>query len=330
LGQISIVVVNWNGKRFLNECLDSIREQVYRPSAVILVDNGSNDGSVSFVAKNYPEVQIIALPENSGFSKANNIALGAVGTQYVALLNNDAVAHPFWLKSLVDALETHPEAGFAASKMLFYDKPGIIDRAGDAYTAAATGLLRGRGLTSDNYNEPEWIFGACAGAALYRAEMLEDIGLFDDDFFLIYEDVDLSFRAQLRGFKCLYVPEAIVYHKASSSVVHDSPISVYYSHRNLEWVYIKNMPATLIPRTIFPHVIYNIGSFCFFTATGRMRAFVKAKLDALKDLQKVLEKRRQIQENRKVNNDYIWNLLDRERFLPRLMMRYRLSKGPNN
>jgi GT2 family glycosyltransferase len=131
-------------------------------------------------------------------------------------------------ESLIGALESCPEAGFAASKMLYYDNPEIIDRAGDSYTRAGAG---------------EWIFGACAGAALYRTRMLRDTGIFDEDFFLLYEDVDLSFKAQLKGYKCLYVPEAIVHHKASSSIIYDSPTSVYYGHRNLEWVYIKNMPA---------------------------------------------------------------------------------------
>ncbi|MCK4467746.1 MAG: glycosyltransferase family 2 protein, partial [Desulfobacterales bacterium] len=266
---VSVIIVNWNGRKFLSECLESLRQQAYRHFSIIFVDNGSNDGSIDFVIRNYPEVKTIALPRNVGFSVANNIAIKTVKTEYVALLNNDAVADPLWLKTLVEALEEHSEAGFAASKMLFYDNPEIIDRAGDAYTRAGTGLLRGRGMNADSYNGRGWVFGACAGAALYRTRMLRDVGLFDEDFFLVYEDVDLSFRAQLRGYKCLYVPEAIVYHKGSGSIIYDSPTSVYYGHRNLEWVYIKNMPAGLILRTIFPHIIYDMAAFFFFIARGR-------------------------------------------------------------
>ena len=319
----SVIIVNWNGRKFLAKCLESLRQQAYRHFSIILVDNGSIDGSIDFVIRNYPEVKTIALPRNVGFSVANNIAIKTVKTKYVALLNNDAVAHPLWLQSLIEALEAYPEAGFTASKMLFYDNPEIIDRVGDVYTRAGTGLLRGRGMRADSYNAREWVFGACAGAALYRTRMLRDVGLFDEDFFLVYEDVDLSFRAQLRGYKCLYVPEAIVYHKGSGSIVYDSPTSVYYSHRNLELVYIQNMPAGLILKTIFPHIIYDIAAFFFFAARGRSKDFIKAKLDALKGLKKALKKRRRIQRSRIVDDDYVWSLLEKELLLPRLTRRLR-------
>ena len=322
---ISVIIVNWNGRKFLPECLESLTQQAYRRFTIILVDNGSNDGSIDFVKLNYPEVMTIALPENVGFSVANNIAIKTSHTEYVALLNNDAVADPLWLQSLIGALESNPEAGFAASKMLFYDNPEIIDRTGDSYTRAGAGLLRGRAEPASSYNKQEWIFGACAAAALYRTRMLRDIGLFDEDFFLLYEDVDLSFRVQLRGYKCLYVPEAIVQHKASSSIIYDSPTSVYYSHRNLEWVYIKNMPAGLILKTIFPHIIYDMAAFFYFAARGRSKDFIKAKLNALKGLNKVLKKRRQIQDNRKVGNDYIWGLMAKEHFFQRLSTRLQIT-----
>lgn len=132
MDNISIIIVNWNGKRLLSRCLDGLRQQTYRQFSVILVDNGSNDGSIDFVNRNYSEVKTIALPKNIGFAAANNIALKTIQAEYVALLNNDAIAHPQWLKRLVEALESYPEAGFAASKMLFYDNPDIVDRAGDA------------------------------------------------------------------------------------------------------------------------------------------------------------------------------------------------------
>ena len=320
---VSIIIVNWNGKNFLASCLDGLKQQMYRDFSIILVDNGSYDGSLELVQKKYPEVETIALSENLGFATANNIAIKSIDTEYVALLNNDAVPHPEWLENLVKALQQNPEAGFAASKMLLYDNPGTIDRVGDVYTTAGTALLRGRGKPSETYNNQEWVFGACAGAALYRTRMLDDIGLFDEDFFLLYEDVDLSFRAQLRGYKCLYVPKAIVYHMASSSIGDDSLISVYYSHRNLEWVYIHNMPAGLIKRTFASHIIYDIAAFFFFVAKGRGGPFIKAKWHALKGLNRVLKKRRRIQNNRKVVDEYIWTLFERELFLPRLIRRLR-------
>jgi GT2 family glycosyltransferase len=206
--------------------------------------------------------------------------------------------------------------------MLYYDRPEVIDRCGDGYTRAGAGLLRGRGEPAGHYGRREWIFGACAGAALYRTSMLKDIGLFNEDFFLLYEDVDLSFRAQLKGYKCLYVPEALVYHKGSGSLVHDSPLSVYYSHRNLEWVYIQNMPSQLIPRTIIPHMIYNIAALCYFIMRGRGMDYLRAKKDALKGLKPALKKRRQIQSSRTVDDSTIWGLLDRPALLARVKWRW--------
>lgn len=320
---VSIIIVNWNGKDFLVGCLDGLKKQTYRDFSIILVDNGSNDGSLDLVQKKYPEVKPIALSENLGFAIANNIAIESVQTKFVALLNPDTVPESEWLENLLNALEKYPEAGMAASKMLLYDHPDMIDRAGDVYTTAGTALLCGRGQSADNYISQKLVFGACAGAALYRKRMFDDIGLFDENFFLLYEDVDLSFRAQLRGYKCIYVPDAVVYHKASSSIGNDTPISVYYSHRNLEWVYIHNMPASLIKRTFASHIIYDIASFFFFTTRGRAAEFVKAKWHALKGLNRALKKRRCVQNNKKVTDKYIWNLLEGEQFINRITRRFR-------
>jgi len=322
LNKVSVVIVNWNGRELLSECLSALKKQSFQGFSTIVVDNGSQDGSLDLVERSFPDVECIALTRNFGFSKANNIALRGVDSEYVALLNNDAVPDKFWLETLLGSLEAYPGAGFAASKMLFYEKPENIDRVGDAYTIAGAGLLRGRGKPARCYETKEWIFGACAGAALYRTGMLEDIGLFDEDFFLLYEDVDLSFRAQLKDYKCLYVPQAIVYHKSSSSIVHDSPTSVYYGHRNLEWVYVKNMPSRLILRTIFPHIVYDICAFYYFAMTGNVSAFLKAKWDAVKGLKKAFQKRRQIQRERRVDEEYVWSLLEKETFLPRLTRRF--------
>ncbi len=320
--RITVIIVNWNGKRFLSECLNALKNQTYQAFSIILADNGSEDGSADFVAQNFPEVRLIRLSHNTGFAVANNIALKQVDTEYAALLNNDAVPEKMWLETLILALDTHADAGFAASKMLFYDAPQIIDRVGDAYSDAGTGLLRGRGMPAVSYDVPERIFGACAGAALYRMSMLNEIGVFDEDFFLLYEDVDLSFRAQLSGYPCLYVPKAVVYHKASATIVHDSATSVYFSHRNLEWAYFKNMPASLIIKTLILHLIYDIAAFFYFAVIGKGKIFIKAKADALKGLKTMLKKRRQIQKARKVSDDYIQNLLEKETFLPRLLRRF--------
>jgi GT2 family glycosyltransferase len=321
--RVSIVIVNWNGREILRECLEGLRRQVYRAFSVILVDNGSHDGSTAFVSENYPEARIVALQDNRGFAAANNVALRTVETEFVALLNNDAVPDPLWLKSLIEALEEHPQTGMAASKMLFSGGRGIIDRAGDGYTRAGAALLRGRGASEHCHRVREWVFGACAAAALYRMAMLRDIGFFDEDFFLLYEDVDLSFRAQLKGYKCLYVPEALVYHRGSSSIVHDSPLSVYYGHRNLEWVYIQNMPSRLLPRSLPLHILYDIVALLYFVVSGRGKDFFRAKKDALRGLKRALKKRQRIQSGKVVDDEYLWNLFDRPRLTERLVWRFK-------
>jgi GT2 family glycosyltransferase len=266
-------------------------------------------------------VTVIELDRNLGFAGANNVVLETVTSPYVALLNNDAVPHPSWLSALKSALDARPEAGFAASRMVFADSPGVIDRAGDSYTRAGAGRLRGRGEPVSRYDKSEFVFGACAGAALYRTELLDEIGLFDEDFFILYEDVDLSFRAQLMGYRCLYVPEAVVHHRVSSSITHDSWKSIYYGHRNLEWVYVKDMPRGLILRTLPQHLVYDLLSFCYFASNLKAGPFLKGKVDALRGIVRVLKKRQKVQSRRKTSSDYVWGLLEKERFFSRMAAR---------
>jgi GT2 family glycosyltransferase len=160
--------------------------------------------------------------------------------------------------------------------------------------------------------------------------MLRDIGLFDEDFFLRYEDVDLSFRAQLMGYKCLYVPEAVVYHHNGNSIGgEDSPDSIYFSQRNLEWVYIKNMPTRLILRSLPLHFLYNLAAFIFFLSQGHMRPFLRAKIAAFKGLKAALEKRRKIQAQKKVNDGYLWSIMERETFFPRVKRRLEKKCSPH-
>jgi GT2 family glycosyltransferase len=290
--------------------------------SITVVDNGSTDGSMECVAYTFPDVTIIPVTKNLGFAAANNIALRISNSKYVALINNDAVAEPDWLHHLVKVLELNPQVGMAASKMVFHDNPDMIDRAGDAYSIAGAGVLRGRGNPSTKYQRREKIFGACAGAAVYRRSMLEEIGMFDEDFFLINEDVDLSFRAQLAGHGCLFVPEAVVHHNASRTIGRDSDISVYYGHRNLEWVYYKNMPGPLIVITILPHLAYNLLAGAYFFKIGKGRVYWRAKLDAMTGLRRVLVKRKVAQRKRRVPLYAILRLFSMENPLTRLKARY--------
>lgn len=318
---VSVIIVNYNGKGHIDHSLRALGLQSYQPYSIQVVDNGSTDGSAEYIKKNYPDIRLISLKINIGFSAANNLAIQSGSEPYIALLNSDAVPAPTWIEKLVDVMETFPEAGFAASKMIYFDSPDIIDRAGDGYTTAGAGLLRGRGESVSAYGKREKVFGACAGAAMYRRTMLEHIGLFDEDFFLLYEDLDLSFRAQLMGYPCIYDPEAIVYHMASRTIGYDSPMSIYYGHRNLEWTYMQNMPLCLIPKTILQHLIYDFLALIYFTLKGYAKIFLRAKLDAMKGMKKAIQKRKQIQNIKRVDDRHIWIQLEPELYFLRLFRR---------
>lgn len=325
---VTVVVVNWNGRLVLEKCLDSLKRQTFPCFSVTVVDNGSTDGSAAFIRRRYPGVDLIALEENVGFAKANNIALQAVRTPYAALLNNDAQASPGWLEALVAALKRRPAAWAAASRMVFADRPDTIDRAGDAYTIEGAGLLRGRGAPAADYGAEEWVFGPCAGAALYRMKVLEEIGGFDEAFFLLYEDLDLSFRAQLKGYRCIYVPDAVVYHHASYTIGRDSSTSVYYGHRNLEWVYIKNMPSSLLLKTLPFHLLYDVAALAYFLAAGRGKAYLAAKRDALLGLGGMLAKRRAIQKSGTPGATLLSDHLTKDVLRQRLWVRRMRSRRP--
>ena len=310
--RISVVVLCWNGREHLDECLSSLRRQTLRDVEVVVVDNGSIDGSPEFVARAFPEVRLLQLGTNRGFSGGNNVGIRAARGEYIALLNQDTEADPYWLVELYRGMSGDPRVGSCASKMLRFDRRDTIDRAGDAYTVAGTAMLIGSNqMDGDAFGTPRRIFGACAGAALYRRSMLDAVGLFDEDFFCICEDVDLSFRAQLGGYRCLYVPTAVVYHKVSSSIGLYSDFYVYYTHRNLEYVLAKDMPSSLLVRYLPLHIVYDMLSFLFFLVKGRGWAFLRAKWDALRHMPKMLRKRRTIQWGRVVAPGDIDALLER-------------------
>jgi len=318
MSQVTVLVLNWNGKEVLPLCLAALRCQTYTDFTVWVIDNGSTDGSAWWARKHHPEVTVIAHGENLGFCRAYNDALRNVSTPYVALLNNDAVPGAKWLRCLVDALEKDPRAWAAASKMVFWDLPDVIDRAGDAYTWEGAALMRGRGEKAWRYRKKERVFGACAGAALYRTSVFRELGFFDEDFFLLHEDVDVSFRARLRGYECIYVPEAIVYHKAGYTMGRESPTAVYYGHRNVEWAYVKNMPTPLLCLTWPFHLFYVLAAGIYFLFRGRGRWFLAAKRDALRHGKEVLLKRSAVQKRRVVSSLTILRSLSRDLLVTRL------------
>jgi GT2 family glycosyltransferase len=248
---IDIIIPNYNGAELLPTCLNALRRQTRRDFCVVVVDDGSTDDSHALLARRYPEVQVLALPENRGLAAAVNVALEATGGEYVVLLNNDTEAHPRWIERLIGALDRFPAYSFAASKLLLFDRRDHIHSAGDYYRA--DGVPGNRGVwqrDSGQYDAMEEVFGPCAGAAAYRRAALEALAehgrVLDEDLVMYCEDVDLNLRARLRGLRTLYVPQAIVYHRLSATG--GGALASYYCGRNFMLVWAKNMPGALARR----------------------------------------------------------------------------------
>ena len=313
---ISVIVLNWNGKQHLKTCLSSLEKQIFRDFEIILVDNGSTDGSVDLVRELFPNIRLISLKTNLGFCAGNNVGIKSAKGDLIALLNNDTEVHPNWLEQLYEATQKS-DAGFFASKMLLFDKRDIIDSAGDEFHtsgfAAKRGWLQPDGL---EYDYEKIVFGACAGAALYRREMLTKIGLLDEDFFANGEDVDLSFRANLFGYMCLYVPTAKVYHKGGSTIGQTGNW-FYLMRRNQIWIVIKNLPNQLLLKYILNILAYNFISFFHHLFQGRGKLILRAYFDAACGLPKMLRKRYHIQAERIEEIDCLDAILTRGKLLAR-------------
>jgi GT2 family glycosyltransferase len=240
--KVDLVIPNFQGEQLLAPCLDAIHAQTLRPARIIVVDDGSTDASASVVAR-YPDVEWLPLGENRGFPAAVNAGISASTAPLVALLNTDALPEPDWLAALVEALDADSSLSLCASRMLFHD--GTVNAAGDGFDVRGRGGYN-RGLHEPDgprFDEPRIVFGACAGAALYRRTLFDDIGLFDERFFLSWEDVDLDLRAVLAGHRCLYVPTAIVHHAQGAS---SGSWRVELERRNKAILALKGLPLPLL------------------------------------------------------------------------------------
>ena len=289
---ISVIVLNYNGKGFLDGCLTSLASQTYSDFEVIVVDNGSRDGSPEYVKENYPWVRLAKNDENLGFAGGTNVGIRAAKGEFVITLNNDSRADSRFIEELIKPM-ADPEVGVCAAKMLFPD--GRINSAG--ICISRSGAAWDRGMFEPDrgqYEFVEEVFGACAGAALYRREMLDEIGLFDEDFFLYLEDVDLAFRARLAGWKCLYVPGARVIHHHGGTAGVGSDLAVYYGNRNIVWYPIKDFPFRLLITSLPFIVARNLAVIPYYALRGQGGVILKSKLDALKDVVKMMGKRKDV------------------------------------
>jgi GT2 family glycosyltransferase len=309
---VSIVIPNWNGKKFLAGCLDSLAAQTYSPLEVIVVDNGSMDGSVALLKTNYPWVKLIRFDQNTGFSVAVNAGILQASGDLVALLNNDTIVDGAWVEALVRALDEHPEAGSVACKMLAYDDKTILDGAGDGYRRGGLpGRIGHREEDVGQFDQPRYVLGACGGAAMYRRELFDKIGLFDEDYFAYLEDVDMGLRAQRAGYKCYYVPSAVVYHLGCGTTGSGySPMVVRLSAQNNINTIVKNIPAKLLFRFL-PQIIYWQSFYLAVVIIrgGQLLPWLHGVANAIWLLPKMLAKRDQIRRLCCVSDEYLEEII---------------------
>ena len=311
----TVIIVNYNCGGVIIQCLESLSSQSFRDFHVVIVDNASSDGSVAEIERFLggcflsQKSQIVKLRDNPGFAGGNGEGLRLAEGEYIALLNPDTIADTQWLGELVDMMDRHPDAGICGSNMIVLGTNNI-ERACDGFSRVMKGLKRGEGKGKENYNEPEPVFGACAGAALYRRRMLDEIGFFDEDFFLIQEDTDLNFRAQLAGWKVFYVPTAVAHHKVRSSIGHMSDIAVYYTLRNSEFVRIKDVPFSVFVRCFPEFVFGEFLDFVYFALKHRKPSvYLRAKRDAIRGMGGMLRKRREVMSKKRVDDRHIYRMM---------------------
>ena len=308
----TVVIVNWNGGKDLEDCLAQLLRQSLPPARILLMDNGSTDGSAER-AEQTPGVTVRKLGANLGFAAANNRALAECDTELVVLLNPDAFAEADWLARLVGAAHAHPDVAAFGSRQMAHGLPGMLDGIGDVYHMSGLVWRDGHGRAyRATDSKAKAIFSPCACAALYRRDALFEAGGFDEDFFCYVEDVDLGFRLRLAGHASLYVADAVVHHvgSATSGGKH-SDFAVYHGHRNLVWSYIKNMPGVLFWFLLPLHILLNLVVLAHFSWRGQGKPIARAKWDALKGFPKMWRKRQAIQAKRKATLFDIWRLLDK-------------------
>lgn len=335
-GRVSVVIPNWNGLKWLGPCLRSLRRQTYKDFEIILVDNGSADGSVAFLQTEFPEVRIVPLPVNVGFAAGMNAGIRVAEGAYIAALNNDTEADPLWLANMVSVMDEQPGFSIFACKILDFTRRDIFDSLGDGYSRSGLSFKIAARMKDDgSLSEPFEVFGACAAACIYRKTMLDEIGLYDEDFFAYMEDVDLCIRARLAGYRCLAVPSAIVYHVGSAtSGGSASAFSVRLTTRNLLTVILKNMPAAMLPRMLLTSAIVQLGAVVqAFTTSKRpwlrqhFGAYRAGLVEAIRSIPAALEKRRQLEPLRKLTASEFSRELDKARLMRRDMER-KLSAPP--
>lgn len=305
---IYIIIPNYNGLNHLKTCFDSLRIQSYKEFKTVLVDNASSDESITFTKDNYPEVNIISLDKNYGFSKTVNsgieFALKDENSKYVILLNNDTECKEDLIEQLLSGFKDD-NTGSVACKMLSYYDHNIIDNAGLYMDIKDLPFLRGHyEKDKGQYDKSEFIFGACAGAGMYKKEVFEKLGLFDEDFFAYHEDMDFNIRMQLYGYKCYYNPNAVCYHKGSATSGNKSNFKIYLCEKNIYLLRIKNYPLKILMSNSIFFLYYGAKRFYRYFIDGSVSnvwAGIKGFFKGISQTKKILIKRKKLSRFQKVS-----------------------------
>jgi GT2 family glycosyltransferase len=308
----TVIIVNYNAGPLLARCIGCLAQQTVKPARVIVIDNGSTDGSLEGLPA-LEGLQVERMNANLGFAAGNNRAIAMCGTEFVALLNPDAFAQPDWLEQLLAAAAAHPEAAAFGSLQLADADPEIVDDIGDVYHVSGHVWQEAHGARlAPEHLRPTEIFTPCAAAALYRKSALDEAGGFDEDFFCYMEDVDLGFRLRLAGHTARSVPQAVVRHVGSAtSGGRHSDFSVYHGHRNVLWTFVRNMPGALLWICAPVHLLISMLVVLRFALSGQLKVVLRAKRDAVRGLPAAWAKRQATQASRKVTPGQVWRVLDK-------------------
>ena len=310
--RFSILILHWNSEHFLPGCLQALAGQCFKDFEVLLLDNGNQVSLPPDFIDGFPELslKLVRSAENLGFAKGNNLLAREAQGDLIVLLNADAFPEPDWLSVLQEASVRYPNH-FFASRLIKSLEPDKLDGEWNVYHALGFAWRHNHNQAlSFASNDSREVFGACAAASAYPRGAFEAVGGFDEDFFTYMEDIDLDFRLQLQGYACLDLPKAVVFHVGSASSAPRSDFAVYYGHRNLPWVFLKNMPGILMGLLLPLHILVNLAYLMAAPFIGKGKIMLKAKRDALKGLGKVINKRRKIQKNRQVKISQIARLLN--------------------
>ena len=316
---VTAVIVNFNGGKHLRACLQSLSAQSRPLRKVLIVDNASTDGSLDGIERD-ARCQILRLGKNIGFAAACNFAAALTDdSRWLLVLNPDAELEPDWLEKMMSAARQRPNVAAFAGRLLSFHQRDVLDGAGDVLHVSGAHWRRGHGRRANGrFVADEEVFSACAAAALYRRDVFLKAGGFDESFFCYGEDIDLGFRLRLMGERCRYVPDAVARHVGSASCGKNSDFVVYHGHRNLVWLYLKNMPGPLLLLYLPQHLVWNLVTIIWFTLRGQGGPILRAKWDALRRLPQILRERRDIQSRRKVRFRELWRAMDRGLLTPYL------------